>query len=122
MDDFDPDKPFEVSVVKRQQMLNFMPIHRGDEACIVRCLAHDIVLNYQLPPTIEDRSLVSKQMEVTDKVGDIAFRLCDGHAKPVVRNRPSGHDPVFVENLRDDTRSESALPSGFDCFLGGGVL
>jgi hypothetical protein len=89
--------------------------HRRHEACIVCRFALDIVLNDKAIPFVEDASLATKERKGFLDVVDLMLRLRARHPQAaVLGNRPSRHDPEFVEDLRNDAGIVIASKNGFN--------
>jgi hypothetical protein len=117
MNDEDIGESLEVLVVKCEKVLDTMPNHRRDEPCVVSCLPLNLVLNDNVFPTVEDSSLVPKQVKKTEESGYVRFSFRHNHSQSILGSRPSSDDLVFVNDLRKDARNispRSCLLDGFN--------
>jgi len=108
VDGDDAGEAGEVAGVERQDFGQAVSLHSRDEPGVVRDLALAVVGHDQRLPHADDRRAVRPEREEGFEATDFRVAFLHGQTEAVIGNRAGGHNPEFVEVLRDDADGATA--------------
>src|SRR5438046_2330411 len=100
--DRDSLEPPKVRDVEGKDTADSVNHHGGYEAGVVGVLSADLILRDQLLPLGKEGRGLVKDLEKTLEAIQFLLRLERCKTKPILRQRPCGDHPEFVQALRRD--------------------